>query len=193
VPGSIRIDGYHDRRIELRRRIAVLAISVLIAVAGCGDQGGDNVTTAPDDGPDPTVAEPASSISTSETDLGTILVDGSGFTLYVFTQDTDGESVCYNDCAALWPPVAADTPVSSDLDASIFGSTTRTDGSEQLTVNDRPLYLYTPDTSPGDVTGQGFGGVWFVVDAAGEMIAGLEESAATGGAGEDDPADDYGY
>lgn len=177
----------------MRRRIAGLAIAGLIAVAGCGDQGGGDVITAPNDQSDATVAEPASAITTSETDLGTILVDGSGFTLYVFTQDTDGDSVCYDDCAALWPPVPADTPVSSNLDASIFGSTTRTDGSEQLTVNDMPLYLYTPDTSPGDVTGQGFGGVWFVVDAAGEMIAGLEESAATGDSGEDDPPDDYGY
>jgi hypothetical protein len=32
-----------------------------------------------------------------------------------------------------------------------------------------PLYLYAPDSQPGDTTVQGVGGVWFVVDDAGEV------------------------
>jgi predicted lipoprotein with Yx(FWY)xxD motif len=172
---------------HLNRRIA-LALAGLMVVVACGESGSEAPEGTSPETPGTSIAEPTGGITTADTDLGTILVDGDGFTLYVFTQDTDGESVCYDDCAALWPPIPANAPIGGGLDASIFGSTTRTDGSEQLTVNGMPLYLYTPDTSPGDVTGQGFGGVWFVVDADGEMIGGPEAATGT-----EEPADDYGY
>lgn len=142
---------------------------------------GDTTTTAGDD-----EAEDMDGVHATETDLGTILVDADGFTLYVFTVDTDGESTCYDDCADLWPPVPGDSAISTDLDASIFSTTTRTDGSEQLTINGQPLYLYTPDTSPGATTGQGVGGVWFVVDSAGEMIGGPEANAGSSTSTDDD-------
>jgi predicted lipoprotein with Yx(FWY)xxD motif len=169
-----------------------LLMAVLLVVAACGGDGASDTTTPAE--PDATTTEGDSAqeqattstgaaeetttttaemmdgVHVSETDLGPILVDPDGFTLYIFTADTDGESTCYDACASLWPPIPADTPISSDLDESLFGSTTRTDNSEQLTVNGMPLYLYTPDTNPGDVTGQGFNGVWFVVDGEGTVI-----------------------
>jgi predicted lipoprotein with Yx(FWY)xxD motif len=131
---------------------------------------GSDTTTGGSD----TTTAPAAGVSGAESDLGTILVDPAGFTLYVFTQDTGSESTCYDDCATLWPPVPGDTAISPDLDASMFGTTTRTDGTAQLTVDGQPLYLYTPDTNPGDVLGQDFGGVWFVVGTNGVMIGGPE-------------------
>jgi predicted lipoprotein with Yx(FWY)xxD motif len=175
----------------LKSRLILIATLVLV-IAACGgddDPGagdttvpagdtttttaGDTTTTGGDD------AEVMDGVHATETDLGTILVDADGFTLYVFTVDTGGESTCYDDCADLWPPVPGDSAISSDLDASIFGTTTRTDGSEQLTVNGQPLYRYTPDANPGDTTGQGVGDVWFVVDSTGTMIGGPEASADT--------------
>ena len=120
-------------------------------------------------------AEAMDGVHATESDLGTILVDPDGFTLYIFTVDGEGESACYDDCAVTWPPVPADTAVSSDLDQSMFGSIERTDGIGQLTVNGMPLYRYAPDANPGDTTGQGVNDVWFVVDTEGNMI---EASAA---------------
>lgn len=133
-------------------------------------------TTAPD--------EVTEGVAVVDSEFGEILVDPDGFTLYIFTQDAGGESACYDACATLWPPVDASTSINSDLDAAMFGSTARTDGSEQLTVNGMPLYLYTPDANPGDITGQGFSGVWFVVGPDGNMI-----EAAAGG----NTVIDYGY
>lgn len=166
-------------------------VALLIAACGGGDDGGATTTDAPDE-TTTTAAEEVTTTATAETDgihtadtdLGSILVDAEGFTLYIFTNDTDGESTCYDACADLWPPVPGDATISSDLDASIFGTTTRDDGSEQLTVNGMPLYLYTPDSAPGDTAGQGFNGVWFVVDGDGAMI----EAAA-----DDSQLVDYGY
>jgi predicted lipoprotein with Yx(FWY)xxD motif len=182
---------------NLKSRLILIATLVLVIAAcggddepGAGDTtvpaedttvpAGDTTTTAGDTtttgGDD---AEAMDGVHATETDLGTILVDADGFTLYVFTVDTDGESACYDDCADLWPPAPGDSAISSDLDASIFGTTTRTDGSEQLTVSGAPLYRYTPDANPGDTAGQGVAGVWFVVDSAGEMIGGPEANADT--------------
>jgi len=144
---------------------------VLILTA-CGDSGGDGSGGT---------AGAGDSISTASTDLGTVLVDPDGFTVYIFLNDTNGESTCYDSCAATWPPVSGDTAISPDLDDSIFGTTTRTDGTEQLTVDGRPLYRYAPDANPGDTGGQGVGEVWFVVGSDGAMIGGPEAAVTTGG------------
>ncbi len=56
------------------------------------------------------------------------------------------------------------------MDASKLGTTTRTDGTVQVTYNGWPLYYYALDAAPGDVAGQEVGGVWFVVSPAGDMV-----------------------
>lgn len=183
-----------------RLTITLTGFALILAACGGGDTGGDtsganettttpaNSTTTPEEMTSTTAAGSMDGIHTGETDLGTILVDADGYTLYIFTVDTDGKSSCYDACADLWPAVPADSTISSDVDASMFGTTTRDDGSEQLTVNDMPLYRYTPDTAPGDTNGQGFNDVWFVVDASGAAI----EAAASGNVPvADDNAYDY--
>lgn len=104
--------------------------------------------------------------------LGSILVDDKGMTLYLFTKDTPNTSVCYDKCAAAWPPLlTTGAPMAGDgVDASKLGTTTRTDGSVQVTYNGWPLYYYAKDKAPGDVTGQDVGSVWYVVSAAGEKV-----------------------
>lgn len=181
-------------KLRMRTRLPIIIASFAIVLAACSPGEGSTTTTVNDDtattvasgattpaGPDETSTTAAAmmdGIHTSDTDLGSILVDGEGFTLYVFTSDSDGESTCYSACAELWPPLPGDAAISDDLDGSLFGTISRTDGIEQLTVNGMPLYRYTPDTAPGDLTGQGFGGAWFVVDTAGSMIeAGIGDSA----------------
>ncbi|HEY5890489.1 MAG TPA: hypothetical protein VIW94_07305 [Acidimicrobiia bacterium] len=158
-----------------RKSFAALAVVALI-LAACGS-GNETTTTGAAEEPDTTSAETMTGIHTIESDLGTILVDGEGFVLYAFTVDTEGVSTCYEGCVAVWPPVAADSEIGSDLDASIFGSAARTDGGDQLTANGQPLYRYTPDANPGDTGGQGVNGVWFVVDASGNIVGGPEANS----------------
>lgn len=96
---------------------------------------------------------------------GAILTDAEGMTLYLFTPDeTPGESTCYDDCAANWPPVPADETMM--LPPGIQGTLTeieREDGTTQLAYNDIPLYYFVADQAPGDVNGQGVGEVWYIV------------------------------
>lgn len=104
--------------------------------------------------------------------LGSFLVDDKGMTLYLFTKDTPNTSNCYEKCAIAWPPLltTGDPVAGEGVDASLLGTTTRTDGTTQVTYNGWPLYYYEKDKAPGDVTGQDVGGVWFVVSAAGEQV-----------------------
>lgn len=166
---------------------------VLIAVA-CGGGQSDPAPQAQTEEPTTTAGTPTTTATETQgvhvagSELGEVLVGPDGLTLYVFTADTPGTSTCYDGCAELWPPVPADVGISSDLDQSMFGTTTRDDGIEQLTVNDKPLYWYTPDTAPGDTGGQGLNDVWFVVDPSGEMIG-----AAAQDSDDENPIIDYDY
>ncbi len=104
--------------------------------------------------------------------LGTFLTDAKGMTLYIFLNDEPGKSNCYNGCAQNWPPLLTeDAPVAGEsVDASLLGTTERTDGSTQVTYNGYPLYYWVHDAVPGDTNGQGVKDVWFVISPTGEII-----------------------
>jgi len=105
------------------------------------------------------------------TSFGPILVDAKGMTLYILTQDTPDTSTCYGSCAAIWPPLLTDgapTP-GSGVNASLLGSTTRTDGSTQVTYNGQPLYYFVNDKAPGDTNGENVQNVWFVIGPDGKQ------------------------
>jgi predicted lipoprotein with Yx(FWY)xxD motif len=122
----------------------------------------------------PAATTDAATVNLAEDDtLGSFLVDDKGMTLYLFTKDTPNTTVCYEKCAVAWPPLlTTGAPVVGEgLDASLLGTTERTDGTVQVTYNGWPLYYYEKDKAPGDVTGQDVGGVWYVVSAEGDQIA----------------------
>ena len=98
------------------------------------------------------------------------LVDGKGMTLYLFTKDSPGTSACYDKCATAWPPLlTTGKPVAgSGVDSSKFGTTTRTDGTTQVTYNGWPLYYYAKDQQPGDTAGDGVGSVWYLITPSGD-------------------------
>ena len=108
-----------------------------------------------------------------QSDLGQILTDAGGYTLYLFTNDEQwaGTSTCEGDCLAAWPAVGEITAPSGALDADLIGSIERSDGSIQATYNGWPLYRFANDAAPGDTNGQGVNDIWWVLDAAGNAIA----------------------
>ena len=116
--------------------------------------------------------KPAALAITDTQTLGKIIVDEAGRTLYGFTKDTKDTTTCYDKCEQAWPPLLqTDTPKLGDgLDANMLGTTTRKDGTIQVTYNGMPLYYYFKDQAPGDTTGQGVGGVWYVVAPDGQLM-----------------------
>jgi predicted lipoprotein with Yx(FWY)xxD motif len=144
--------------------LLVPALVVLLLLAGCSSPQAPApapATTAPQ----PTSIVSAGAVGTAGSPYGTILVDFRGKTLYFFADDVPGSgtSACTGACAALWPPIAAETAkVTSPLTPAEFGSITRADGSPQTTYHGRPLYYYAQDSRAGDVNGEGTGNAWFV-------------------------------
>ncbi|MFE2479015.1 SCO0930 family lipoprotein [Streptomyces sp. NPDC001194] len=121
--------------------------------------------------------------------IGALLTDSAGFTLYRFDKDTakPPKSNCDGDCAKAWPAVAAgDATAAAGMDAALLGEVVRTDGSKQLTVAGWPVYRYSKDTKAGETNGQGVGGTWFALAPDGKKAAKAAAAApaAPAGAGE---------
>ena len=130
-------------------------------------------TEAPTAEPTESAAEGEASVLVAESDLGSILTDGEGLTIYFFANDTEGVSNCEDDCLANWPPVEAeDDPTAGEGVTAELGTIEREDGTTQLTINGFPAYYFAGDSAAGDTNGQGVGDVWFVFGADGEPIQG---------------------
>lgn len=97
---------------------------------------------------------------------GRYLVDGNGRTLYYFSKDASDLNACTGKCLELWPVFYSDTlKVPAELNAADFGELTRPDGTKQTTYNGWPLYYYAKDEKAGDINGEAFNNVWFVINA----------------------------
>jgi len=164
------------------RRIGTLLVILALVAAACSaadaSSGADEITTTTTEAAATTTeattttteAGSGSVVAVAESSLGSILVDGDGNTLYLFTPDNQGESVCYDQCEAAWPPLVDDFTAGDGIDAALLGTAPRTDGTDQVTYNGWPLYYFANDAAPGDVNGQGVNDVWYILSPEGQGI-----------------------
>ncbi|WP_103351713.1 hypothetical protein [Amycolatopsis sp. CA-128772] len=105
-------------------------------------------------------------------DLGLLLVDGTGYTIYRYDRDTPrpSRSNCTDACAAKWIPVKPGTLAPIDVDQSLIGQITRDDGTPQQTLAGWPLYHFTGDQEPADTSGQGADQAWYPIAPDGKKI-----------------------
>jgi predicted lipoprotein with Yx(FWY)xxD motif len=171
---------------KLITRLSGAAAVPLIAltVAACGG-GSSSATPAASASPTTGSGQSATVSAESESNLGTILVDTQGRTLYLFQKDSGTQSACLGACAGEWPPLRASgkPTVGDGLDASLIGTTSRSDGKPQVTYNGHPVYLFSGDQKPGDTTGQGltdFGGSWYALSSAGNQVTGQTSNSSGG-------------
>jgi predicted lipoprotein with Yx(FWY)xxD motif len=164
-------------------RIKLLATAAIMAgaLAGCGS----STSSAKDD---PVVSAPAQNAATAaasnprgpklkviDSDYGSILADGRGRALYLFTADHGRGSNCAGDCATAWPPylVKSKPTALSGARPGLVGSTRRDDGRLQATYAGHPVYYYEGDRKPGQVLCQAvneFGGYWYVLRGNGKAV-----------------------
>ena len=109
----------------------------------------------------------------STPDLGMVLVDSKGFTLYDFHKDKGTTSACYGACAQGWPPLLTEgePQPSNGANASLLGTTERKDGTTQVTYKGHPLYTFAGDQKPGEANGNdisAFGAQWYALKGNGE-------------------------
>jgi predicted lipoprotein with Yx(FWY)xxD motif len=169
------------------KTIALVLALGLLALAGCGGDDGDGSGARPegadaamkkDDAAmkkDDAAMKAGTVITVGDSEFGTMLYDKREQAIYVFEQDPSGETVCYGECAAAWPPVLTEgKPKAADgVDASLLGTVERRDGKLQVTYAGKPLYFYAHER-PGEVKCHNVnlnGGFWWVVAPDGEARA----------------------
>lgn len=172
------------------KRMAAGVLTLGLTLTACGSGGGGSGGSGGSGGktssapapvgngygaPTSSAAAPASNVGVDakKLGLGTVLVDAKGMTLYLFEKDKNGKSACDGACASAWPPLTGTAKAGPDVKSSLLGTTTRPDGTTQITYNNHPLYHFTQDTKPGDTTGQdskAFGASWYVLAPTGNKI-----------------------
>jgi predicted lipoprotein with Yx(FWY)xxD motif len=163
--------------------IAVL-VAAALAVAGCGSSstetggaygGSSSTTTSTTASSTPATASGAVVSVAVTPKLGKAIVDPEGFTLYDFHKDKGTTSACYGGCAKVWAPLLTEgkPQVGEGAMASKLGTTTRKDGTTQVTYSGHPVYTYVGDKKPGDTTGNdfsSFGAQWYALSPSGEEL-----------------------
>jgi len=159
--------------VALAALVLVAACSAAAAPAGAGGYGAKPASAPPASAG--LTAAPASAQAGAATvavnaaqdpTLGPILVDGKGMTLYLYKPDSPNQSACAGGCAKAWPPLVVSSGEAVPAGSGVTGKLTtfaRADGSMQVAYDGTPLYYYAADSKAGDTTGQGVGGVWFVL------------------------------
>lgn len=151
------------------------ALALSLGLAGCSTAGSAAPSPSPSpaaqgDAPATTDSSPSVDVTVAATTLGKVVVDGRGMTAYYFDADVkgSGKSTCTGACAAAWPAIEAATakPKVSGITGTV-GTIKGVDGGRQITIDGRPVYTFVGDKKPGDVTGQGDKGVWYVVNPDG--------------------------
>jgi predicted lipoprotein with Yx(FWY)xxD motif len=154
-------------------RLAALALASALVLAACGSSSSSSTPTTTSTAK--SSPRPASVVGTTSSSLGTFLVDAKGRALYLWDADHGAKSACSGDCATAWPPLTttATPQASGKAKSSLLGTTTRADGSREVTYAGHPLYYYAGDSGSGQTNGQGsdsFGSPWWVVSPAGKAI-----------------------
>jgi predicted lipoprotein with Yx(FWY)xxD motif len=175
----------------MTRPLALAATAAVAAalLAGCGSSSSSSSSSTAASTPASTptqstaatttstaAATPSVAVATKKSKLGTILAAGpKHLTVYLFEADKGTSSTCNGDCAQDWPPVTtegAPTVAGGALSADL-GTTTRKDGTKQVTYKGHPLYFYDDDKDSGDTEGQGskeYGAGWYAMKANGSKI-----------------------
>jgi predicted lipoprotein with Yx(FWY)xxD motif len=166
------------------RRITSLAGAAMVAVLALALVGCSSSNQASGATPASNAGEQGT-LDVATSGLGQILVDSQDRTLYLFAADTGTQSECTGACASAWPPLRATgkPTVGAGADASLVGSTTRSDGTRQVTYAGHPVYLFSGDQNPGDTNGEGvvaFGASWYAVSPAGDQITGPAPNPGVG-------------
>jgi predicted lipoprotein with Yx(FWY)xxD motif len=166
-----------------RSRTAVLTVAgcaAFLLTAACGDMGltgsGNSGGSAGSDSGQAAEAAGGAKATlniTRSSQLGTIVTDAQGHTLYRFDRDSarPPKSRCVGPCAQKWPPALANGQITvTGLDRNAVGMIKRPDGAMQLTLGGWPLYRYAPE-QPGELKGENVGGVWFASGPTGKKVA----------------------
>ena len=154
----------------------LVAVTLMLLLAACGSTGSSygssSSTSSTSQNTTPTSSSGSSMLKTATASVGgkseTILSNSQGMTLYYRTSDAPPARVCSASCASTWPPFIVSGSAAPTSTTTLPGKlTTMTDANgKQVAYNGHPLYTFSGDTAPGQTTGNGIAGIWFVATPA---------------------------
>ncbi len=159
-------EGRQSRRVALATMTAGLTLLATAVITGPAS-----------------ASSPTTIIVTHNKAWGRLLSLQNGDTLYRLTKDSTDKSVCTGKCATVWIPVVLasgqKTPVG--VGVSHLGSFARANGVRQVTYEGIPLYTYTGDKKPGEVTGnvKDSWGQWWTLNPASPLTAPNKSGSST--------------
>lgn len=108
-------------------------------------------------------------VKTANSSLGTILVTGSGQTLYLDSGDKPGHPACTGGCLTAWPPLRTSgaPKASGGAKASDLG-TVKAAGGKQVTYHGHPLYTFA--SAGKGTSGEGVSGFYVVSPSGSEIL-----------------------
>jgi len=124
--------------------------------------------------PQPASATAGTKVVLGDSQFGQILFSSKRQAIYMFEKETTRRPHCYDECAAIWPPVYAkgEPRVGRGLERSLLGTTRRRGGAKQVTYGGHPLYYYAHE-GPGQVLCHDVfsaGALWLVMRADGTPV-----------------------
>ncbi len=162
---------------------ALLGVGLIATACGGSSKSSTGASATPYG---PAASSPAKGVSvgTTKGSLGTYLVGPSGRALYIWVADKGGKSSCSGACASAWPPLLTkSTPTAAGgVEASLLSTTTRSDGSMQVTYKGWPLYYFAGDTGAGTTSGNGssqFGAKWWLINTSGGSVGATASAKST--------------
>ncbi len=149
--------------------LAAASLSLALVLAVPGGTAGANGTQAK------TVKVSTAKIA----GVGTVLTTSSGLTLYRFTEDSPGTSMCTGACAKIWPPLFAPkgARVSGPHGVKGLSLIRVANGHWQVAFHRLPLYRFEGDKKKGQAHGQDVAKAWFAV-----LKSGIPATATAGAA-----------
>ncbi len=160
--------------------VVAIATATSGALAAAERAGGPEATPAAPHtaGPLATTSRSAAVVDLHSSSLGRLLVNGGGFTIYMFTHDPKGKDSCVSisGCPGTWPPLttSGSPHAGRGVKASLLGTIAISGGRRQVTYARHALYTYAFDTGPAQTAYAGFnefGGTWLAVNAAGKPLS----------------------
>jgi len=173
------------------KTISTLLAAGLLVLAGCGDDDDSGASQASPPNEEAAMKKEEAAmkkadaaaekrrkgtrITLGDSEFGSMLFGSNRQAIYIFENDRKGETVCYGECAAAWPPVftKGKPRAGEGVRASLLGTVRRRNGRRQVTYAGRPLYFYSHE-GPGEVRCHNVnlnGGFWWVVGPNGRRRA----------------------
>src|SRR3954453_7095157 len=139
--------------------VACLAAATLaLVIAACGSSSSKKATSSSASTSPAPAAPPSKGVKVGlrKVSFGTVLVGPNSHTVYLFLKDKGTTSQWNGKCAVMWAPLttSGQPQAGSGLQASLLGTSKRSDGTMKVTYGGHPIYYYD-DKKPGMTEGEG--------------------------------------